>query len=66
MRNLSNGRDNWCKILCNFDVVSFIEGPISLKQLENSDGNEFPFCSTLQIRLINFRFSHDSNQENGY
>ena len=61
MRNSSDGSDNWGEIFFNFDVMSFIEGPYFSKQSENSERNEFFFDSTLQIHLMSFRFSHDSN-----
>ena len=65
MRDSSEGSDTWGKIFFNFDVVSFIKGPIFQKQSENSGRNEFSFDSALQIRLISFRFSHDSNPRMG-
>ena len=38
-----------------------IEGPCIPQQCENSGGNEFSFDLMLWIRLISFRFLHDSN-----
>ena len=40
-------------------MVSLIEGPCFPETIKR---NKFSFDSTVQIRLINFRFSHDSNQ----
>ena len=59
MRNSSDRSSNWGKIFFNVDVMSLIEGlcfPQTIKR------NKFSFESTVQIRLINFRFSHDSIQ----
>ena len=39
--------------------------PISPKQSEYSDRNEFSFNSVLQIGLISCRFSHDCNLRMG-
>ena len=65
MRNSSEGSDSVGKILFNFDWWVLLRVPISPKQSENSDRNEFYFDSTLRILLIGFRFSHNSNPRMG-
>ena len=65
MGNWSDGSDNWGKVFLISMLRVLLRVLICPKQSENSDRNEFSFDSTLQIRLITFRFSHDSNPRTG-
>ena len=64
MMNFSDESDNWCMFL-NFDVMVLTRILALPNKSENSNGNELSLDLTLQVLLISFRFSHDSNTRIG-